>query len=155
MGNNVDPANLELVSGTLTLRGSVGIDCEENVNSTVTINGGKFDAAGTDTLFEYLPEDRFTLGENVAVTSGGFDQNHIVIEETVKPEIIIGDLNDDGIADVLDAVMIQKYAVDKIELTDEQKYVADVNGDGTVDILDAVMIQKFAVDKISGFTKES
>ena len=155
LGNNVDPANLELVSGTLTLRGSVGIDCEENVNSTVTINGGKFDAAGTDTLFEYLPEDRFTLGENVAVTSGGFDQNNIVIEETVKPEIIIGDLNDDGIADVLDAVMIQKYAVDKIELTDEQKYVADVNGDGTVDILDAVMIQKYAVDKISGFTKES
>ena len=155
LGNNVDPANLELVSGTLTLRGRVGIDCEENVSSTVTISGGRFDVAGTDTLFEYLPEDRFTLGENVVVTSGGFDQNNIVIEETVKPQIIIGDANGDKIVDVLDAAIIQKYAAGKSTLTPDQFYAADVNGDNNADVLDAALIQKYAAGKITEFPKKA
>lgn len=155
LGNNVDPANLELVSGTLTLRGRVGIDCEENVNSTVTINGGKFDVTGTDTLFEYLPEDRFTLGENVAVTSGGFDQNYIVIEESVKPQIKIGDANGDGNVDVLDAALIQKYAAGKATLTPDQIYAADVNGDNNADVLDAALIQKYAAGKITEFPQKA
>jgi hypothetical protein len=67
----------------------------------------------------------------------------------------IGDVNNDGAVDVLDANMIQKYAVDKITLTDSQKYAADVNNDGTVDVLDANMIQKYAVDKIDHFPKET
>lgn len=56
---------------------------------------------------------------------------------------------------VLDAVMIQKYAVNKITLTDKQKYVADVNNDGFIDVLDATDIQKFTVDKITEFEKKA
>lgn len=56
--------------------------------------------------------------------------------------------------DILDATMIQKYAIDKIDLNDTQKYVADVNDDGFIDVLDALDIQKFAVDKIKEFKKK-
>ena len=67
---------------------------------------------------------------------------------------IIGDANGDGIVDILDATLIQKYTVDKASLTDEQKYVADVNDDGVVDILDATDIQKYSVDKLTEFKKK-
>jgi hypothetical protein len=67
---------------------------------------------------------------------------------------IIGDANGDGIVDILDATLIQKYTVDKASLTDEQKYVADVNDDGVVDILDATDIQKYSVDKLTELKKK-
>ena len=84
-------------------------------------------------------------------------------EWLIAPEVIpkldgdvqIGDVNDDGAIDVLDAAFIQKYTVDKAKLTVEQLHFADVNGDNTVDVLDAAMIQKYAVDKISEFPKKA
>ena len=66
-----------------------------------------------------------------------------------------GDVNNDGVVDILDATLIQKFAVDKATLTDEQKEVADVNGDGVVDILDSTDIQKYTVDKITEFKKKA
>ena len=60
--------------------------------------------------------------------------------------MLLGDVNRDGNVDVIDALEIQKYTVDKVQLDDEQLYIADVNDDGIVDVLDALMIQKFAVD---------
>ncbi len=73
----------------------------------------------------------------------------------LKPAYKIGDVNRDGSVDVLDAVMIQKYCVDKVDLDSEQIYVGDVNDDGVVDVLDAIMIQKYSVDKVKEFTKKA
>lgn len=67
----------------------------------------------------------------------------------------IGDVNGDDSVDVLDATMIQKFAVDRTTLANEQKELADVNNDGVVDILDATEIQKYAVDKIAEFKKKA
>ena len=64
-----------------------------------------------------------------------------------------GDVNNDGVVDILDATLIQKFAVDKATLTDEQKELADVNKDGFVDVLDALEIQKYAAGMITEFTK--
>lgn len=78
------------------------------------------------------------------------------VQETTEPvaTYIIGDVNGDGIVDVLDALVIQKYAVDKATLSDAQKFVADVNNDGSIDILDSTDIQKFSVEKIKEFKKK-
>lgn len=73
--------------------------------------------------------------------------NFVALE---KP-VIYGDVNGDRNVDVLDAVLIQKYAAEKTELTEEQIKLGDVNNDGVVDTLDAVQIQKFAAGKISEF----
>ena len=56
---------------------------------------------------------------------------------------------------MFDASAIQKYAVDKITLTDEQLYVADVNDDKEVNVLDSIDIQKYTVDKITEFKKKA
>jgi hypothetical protein len=66
----------------------------------------------------------------------------------------VGDVNGDIEVDILDATMIQKYTVEKINLTDKQKEDADVNNDGIVDVLDATDILKFTVEKITGFKKK-
>jgi hypothetical protein len=66
----------------------------------------------------------------------------------------IGDVNLDGTIDVFDAFTIQKYAVDKVSLTDNQLYLADVNDDDEINVLDALDIQKFVVNKIIEFEKK-
>lgn len=63
----------------------------------------------------------------------------------------LGDVNNDGIVDAADAVMIQRYDAGLTNLTSEQISLGDVNGDGIVDAADAVKIQRYdagLIDKI-------
>ena len=65
-----------------------------------------------------------------------------------------GDVDNNGIINVVDATDIQKYVVN---LTDENGnkfidvnnaedvYAADVNGDGIINVVDATLIQKYIV----------
>lgn len=73
----------------------------------------------------------------------------------VLPKAVIGDLNSDNSVDVLDATVVQKHAVGKADLTNEQLSIADVNNDNNVDVLDAAEIQKFAAGKITEFKKKA
>ena len=86
------------------------------------------------------------------IYAGNYNRKFVLIED--EPAII-GDTNDDGVVDVLDAAMIQKHAVGKASFTNEQLYFADVNNDNSVDILDAAEIQKYAVGKITEFKKKA
>ena len=66
-------------------------------------------------------------------------------------EFDYGDVNRDGIIDIFDSSAIQKFAVEKLTLDDEQRILGDVNDDKTVDVLDATVIQKYVVDAIDRF----
>ncbi len=81
-----------------------------------------------------------------------------IVMQTTIPKLVsdkkYGDVNRDGTVNVLDAIVIQKAAVDKATLDDEQKYLGDVNGDGKVDVIDAALIQKFAGERINKFPVE-
>lgn len=72
----------------------------------------------------------------------------------IASEKIIGDVNGDENVDVLDAAMVQKYTVNRANLSEEQLSFADVNNDNHVDVLDAAEIQKFAAGKITEFKKK-
>ena len=67
----------------------------------------------------------------------------------------MGDVNMDGRVNTVDAAMIQRYAVKKLELDDVQKIYANVNGDlntdgsSKVNTIDAAMVQRYAVKKIN------
>lgn len=63
---------------------------------------------------------------------------------TRKSEPLMGDVNLDGVVDVTDATLVQKYAVGLETLTEEQKALADVTGDGLIDVTDATKIQRIA-----------
>ena len=67
----------------------------------------------------------------------------------------IGDINGDGYIDIIDATLAQKYAVERTDLTAEQKLLADVNNDGNIDTLDAADVQKYSVGKLHEFKKKT
>ena len=52
----------------------------------------------------------------------------------------IGDLNNDGIIDVLDLVTTINIIMDIIDPTALQLFVGDINNDGTIDVLDVVQL---------------
>ena len=65
--------------------------------------------------------------------------------------ILYGDVNNDGVINVTDATLVQKYAADLIKLSDDELKRADVNFDGVVNVHDSTLIRKFASNIISSF----
>ena len=57
----------------------------------------------------------------------------------------VGDLNDDGYVNSLDAVMILKYSVGEAELTETQLRRGDIDSSGTVDAVDALTVLKISL----------
>lgn len=62
----------------------------------------------------------------------------------------LGDVNQDGKIDVVDALMVAKYYVGNIPDNFYIEY-ADVNGDGSINILDALLISQYYVGSITSF----
>ena len=56
-----------------------------------------------------------------------------------------GDVNGDGVVDILDATEIQKYAAESTDFTDEQFELGDINKDGYCDVIDALLVQKSVI----------
>ena len=56
-----------------------------------------------------------------------------------------GDVNGDGVVDILDATEIQKYAAESTDFTDEQFELGDINDDGYCDVIDALLVQKSVI----------
>lgn len=52
-----------------------------------------------------------------------------------------GDLNNDGILDISDVVLLRASIVENIKLKENQKKAADLNDDGEIDILDVVKLR--------------
>ena len=64
-----------------------------------------------------------------------------------EPDIeTVGDVNGDGVADILDATEIQKFAAEKAEFSDVQERLGDYNDDCWCNILDATEIQKALIN---------
>lgn len=66
-----------------------------------------------------------------------------------KPAFILGDVNNDGTINTLDAVIILQYSAKKIKLNEVQLQAGDVNKDGTVNTLDAMRILQYSAKKIT------
>lgn len=101
-----------------------------------------------------VDDSLMTFETQSSVYEGTYDPDHVNTDEPVV-QYIIGDVNDDGYVDTLDAVLVQKYASERVQFDERQIYVADVNDDNNVDILDATQIQKYAAEKITEFEKKA
>ena len=76
----------------------------------------------------------------------------VVTNTNVTPtDIPYGDVNGDTKVDAKDALMVLKYAVEKIDLTDEQKLAAEVDGMEGIGAKDALEILKYTVGIIEQF----
>ncbi len=70
---------------------------------------------------------------------------------TPEVEITLGDINEDGFIDYLDAMTALRYDAELVTLDDNQLLAGDVNGDGSVDSLDAILILRYDAGLIEGF----
>jgi hypothetical protein len=61
------------------------------------------------------------------------------------PKGLLGDVNGDGLVNVIDATTIQKYIVNQTKLSSKGLILADVDGNGVVNIVDATSIQKHSI----------
>ena len=73
----------------------------------------------------------------------------------IKPDVLYGDVNRDGVVDTKDANLVCSYYNELIDLEDDQLLAADVNGDGTVDTKDANLICSYYNELIEAFPVES
>ncbi len=63
-------------------------------------------------------------------------------------ELVLGDVNGDGIVDISDSMMILYHVAGKKPLSDEQLLSCDINRDNIVDIVDAMRVLYFVAQKI-------
>lgn len=68
-----------------------------------------------------------------------------------KPKYTLGDIDDDGVIDVNDALLTLKIAAGVIIPTPEQEVRADIDADGVVDVNDALKVLKRAAGVITSF----
>ncbi len=148
--------------GCLQCRGSTSGICGDDW-PTVTVNGGILYAESTDddaiawcdvvTAEKAHIKVRHPQDESYELWDGTttFDNYacvYIFIPED-EPDVLMGDLNDDGIVNIADATIVFRAANGRVNLTDKQKAVADVNGDGIVNIADATMLFRYANGRIA------
>ncbi|MBN2738344.1 MAG: cellulase family glycosylhydrolase [Spirochaetales bacterium] len=72
------------------------------------------------------------------------------ITPMITPEVSeLGDVNDDGIVNIVDALLVAKYYVDKTVVLNEAN--ADVDCNSAINIIDALLIAQFYVKIINNF----
>lgn len=85
----------------------------------------------------------------------GFEKHsltgQILLSDPGELDILYGDVDGNGIVNISDATLIQKYIVRLESLTDEQLAKADVDHNGIVNISDASVIQKYVAKLITSF----
>lgn len=64
----------------------------------------------------------------------------------VRKVFLICAKSDNGVINVVDATLVQKYIVGLEEFDDYTLKIADTNGDGTISVIDATNIQKKIVN---------
>lgn len=87
-------------------------------------------------------------------SNGKIDEKDLnaFIDEYIKAYQVIGDVNLDGVFNVIDATYVQKYIVGNIDkFSFGQTLSADFNKDNEISILDATSMQKEIVNSTSSF----
>ncbi len=103
----------------------------------------------TDAAGEVLDKTALIMnGDVVTVRNEGFTYPAAVLTVKIngtepEPTYTLGDVNDDGKVNNLDATNVLKYDAAIIDLGDTELLAADVNADGKVNNLDATVILKY------------
>ncbi|MBQ3195487.1 MAG: 5'-nucleotidase C-terminal domain-containing protein [Clostridia bacterium] len=142
----IDPAETYTVAGSFYMlkNGGDGFTMFDDC-SIVAYEGLLCDA---EMLIEYFLTE---LGGQISAEQYGnlYGEGRI----TLFTELVytLGDINDDGLINSLDAAQILRFDAELISLAGASLAAADVNGDGTVNSLDASLILKYDASLITEF----
>ena len=108
------------------------------------------DQSGTDTTFTLKPKGlEADKTYRVYVSTASKEPTEAAsFSYGEKPSYTLGDVNEDGYIDTVDALWILQCYVKKRELSLD---CADVNHDGMIDTVDALKVLQFYVGKITSF----
>ncbi len=144
---------ITLPEGVTTLEEAVFEECTalESINFQCTLSEIpplSFDGCTVLSRVRYAgtEEEWNALIANLAVG------NEVLLSaELVDGAFVVGDVNDDGVADNIDAAFVLRHNALLEELTGEALLLGDVNADGDVNSLDAALILKYDAGLIEGF----
>ena len=170
-------SKVKFLKGTsLTDNGKILLNEAKNYNVTGTVTS--FNDANGDIMLHLIPEGFSEVAYETIVKGNTVDyyfadvatgtytlkvmkENHIAREYKItvgsEPVILnakiscLGDVNMDGKISVLDAIMVQKAALNPTSLDDYQSELASVRGMSSLGVLDAILIQKHALGLIDKF----
>ena len=116
----------------------------EYFNSWNVVKWDEYDYSG---MAVFIPKSENNGGYNRVGKMRITTDSGTVIEETFyqKPSedsLVenLGDINLDGVINILDVVRLVNFVLDQITPTEEEIILGDINGDGGLNILDIVMI---------------
>lgn len=98
------------------------------------------DFDSTKISFDYSQPD--TFNEKYDDVYFSFDNSTVYNQSGV----LIGDVNGDGLVNIVDATEIQKYLADIVEFDETARKSADFNSDNRISVVDATDIQKYLVN---------
>lgn len=133
MIQNIGTQNIDQMSHNIDF---ASLNIPQNVNLKLTL--GCFSPSIYQNQFIFQPNTTFNAYPN-AEHSIFFSWGEI---ETEPPDLgsTAGDVNDDGVVNVTDIVMIVGHILGQNELTPTQIQAADVNGDGNVTVTDIINV---------------
>lgn len=102
---------------------------------------GKF--SGTELAGQTLKILGHTVTIKITSDSVNTYYGFALSEITPNYNIILGDVNNDGIIGINDATLLQKYLADSVDLNNAQLIAADTNKNGKVTVQDVTEIQKY------------
>lgn len=100
----------------------------------------------------YTKAKKILVGMLAVITA--FSSGSIVAAVEAKSNIVVGDVNSDGVIDVYDVTYIQQTLAEIIPQTDEFLTLADVYRDGRVNIIDATYLQMYLAEEIESIPIE-
>lgn len=168
-----DTSKLKFVSATMP--NVENFQCEENTKGTVKGNFSTTNFANFSTEKDFVKATFKVLGSGTTTTNFNVDiigvrynnTNKYIVDngsaQTVSGvtvtkstsisgnNVMLGDVDGNGIISVADATLVQKHAAEMITLEGEALLAADTSKDGHVTVADATLIQKFAAEMIDEF----
>lgn len=120
---------------------NVNISATKNYSGAVVTGTGKKTLKGGD--------NKFVI--SVKATSGQVRNYNITVTKPETAKIMFGDVTEDGVVDVNDALTIIRHVNGYITLDEKLYEVADVTGDGIIDVNDALTIIRFVNGYITEF----
>lgn len=122
----------------------------DTVTFTPSVIGGQVGDATVKTIGT-------TYGTSVSVTKTGnsfsfiMPSDRVLVSAQASRQLLTGDINFDGKANAIDALMTLKYVVSALTLTPEQIKAGDVDGNGSTGATDALQMLQYSVKKITSY----
>lgn len=97
----------------------------------------------------YANSNKYPVDNGTAQTVSGVTVTKNT--EIKGSDVMLGDVNSDGVVSVADATLVQRHAAEMITLTGDALAAADTSKDGYITVADATLIQQFAAEMIDHF----